>query len=74
MGAEKRVKNDKLLRVKPINLKFSFIQNDTYNYIQYRKTTDVSDNLFVHYQGNVIQCISIKLANALYYIALVMDE
>ena len=29
--------------------------------MQYRKTTDVSDNLFVHYQGNVIQCISIKL-------------
>ena len=45
---------DLLRRVKPINLKISFIQNDTYNYIQYRKTTDVSDNLFVHNQGNVI--------------------
>ena len=50
-----------LRRVKPINLKFSFIQNDTYNYIQYRKTTEVLDILFVHYQGNVKQYISIKL-------------
>ena len=39
-----------LRRVKPINLKFSFIQNDTYNYIQFRKTAGVLVNLFVHYQ------------------------